>query len=237
MNIENAILFENNHLIAVNKEPGVLSQDDGSTRPVISDLVKEYIKIRDNKPGNVFIGIVHRLDFPVSGALLLAKTSKGASRISAQIRDHSFRKIYLALCSCSASSSMSTEWSRHEAFLERRGDKTFVVQNKNKGQKAILKLKTLASNKDYCLNAVELVTGRKHQIRCQLASLGMPIAGDTKYGSKTAVERRILLHCSFLSFKHPTADELIQVHAPLPEIFSFFLPEAQEITKAEFQKY
>ncbi|MFW6365314.1 MAG: RluA family pseudouridine synthase [Spirochaetota bacterium] len=218
------ILYENNHLIAVNKRCGTLSQDDGSGRVSMPLLVKEYLKHTYNKPGNAFLGIVHRLDFPVSGALLYGKTSKGASRISEQIRRHTFAKYYLVLCD--RSGGTFGEWTTLTDYLTRSGDVTVpAAENDTSARKAIMRIRTVDSFGGSSLHLIQLETGRKHQIRAQLAARGMPIAGDVRYGSTVHIPNAILLHCVLLKFLHPTEQSTVIVHAPLKTPFSTYVPD------------
>ncbi len=197
-NIE--IVYEDNHLLAINKPEGVLSQEDKTGRPDVLTLSKAYLKKEYNKPGNVFLGLLHRLDQPVTGIMLLAKTSKAASRISEQIRKRTFKKTYLAVVSGTLPPSGTL---RH--YLQ-KDSATNVVQVVKKGSKnaklAELTYTRLQASDGFSLVEVNLITGRPHQIRVQFSEEGFPLLGDKKYGSKTTGP--IALHAYSLTFSHPT---------------------------------
>lgn len=216
------ILYEDNHIIAVAKPAGLLTQGDATGAPNLLDELKSFIKRRDNKPGNVFLGMVQRLDKPVSGAILFAKTSKAASRISEQIRKKSVEKLYLAVTELSAEKKEDHKWCRHENYLLRIKDKTVVGRSTDpKAQKAILERKAVYTNKQYGVHLIRLITGRKHQIRAQLSNLEMPILADSKYGSKFDGRSNdcIMLHAIKCTFTHPTQKETVSLIADLPEYF------------------
>jgi 23S rRNA pseudouridine1911/1915/1917 synthase len=220
---ENNILYESNHLIIINKPCGILSQGDSSDRPNLLDEVRNYIKHTYNKPGNVFVGLVHRLDYPVSGAIIYGKTSKGASRISAQIRNRELRKIYIAATHGTVS---FPNWTLLTAYLYRDGDKTFITdKNSNSSQFSSLIIKTIQTSESGNFHIIELLTGRKHQIRAQLSAENIPIVGDTKYGSEINLSNSILLHCRRLIFYHPISGDAITIEAPLHTEFLKIISE------------
>ncbi|TVR16933.1 MAG: RluA family pseudouridine synthase [Balneolaceae bacterium] len=197
-NIE--IVYEDNHLLAINKPEGVLSQEDITARPDVLTLCKSYLKKEYNKPGNVFLGLLHRLDQPVTGVMLLAKTSKAASRISEQIRKRTFRKTYLAVASGTLPASGTF---RHYLQKNTSTNVVEVVKNESKNAKlAELTYTRLQESNDFSLVQINLITGRPHQIRVQFSEEGFPLLGDSKYGSKTT--GRIALHAYSLTFSHPT---------------------------------
>lgn len=200
------IIYEDNHLIAVYKPAGILVQSDKSGEESLMDEVKKYLKKTYHKPGNVFLGLLHRLDRPVSGIILFAKTSKGASRLSEQFRNHTIQKIYQAVVEGKPKSKQQTLIN----FLKKDEQKNRVeVFNKevSGSQRAELSYKVLESNKKYSLLEIELKTGRPHQIRVQLSYIGCPIVGDVKYGASFALpDKSIALSAIGLTFKLPTQE-------------------------------
>jgi len=220
------ILFEDNHLIAVNKPAGLLTQGGMKGHPSLLDNLKKYIKKRDSKPGNVYLGMVHRLDKPVSGVIVFAKTSKAAKRLSESIRKRNVLKIYAALTVDSKTSTgLSEMWIKHQHYLFREHDTTVVgKQCDGSAQQALLQLKTLFSNGQYAFHLVHLETGRKHQIRAQLSHLGLPICGDRKYGSEEVFSRHgIGLHALFFQASHPVREEDLKVLSlPPPQMYGCF---------------
>jgi len=209
------VLYEDNHLIAVLKPGGILVQGDVSRATSLMDMVKDYIKKQYNKPGKVFLGLVHRLDRPVSGVVLFARTSKSASRLSEQWRQRSINKIYWAL----VHGKMRSPSGRLSSYLQKRGKGVSLGVEKRLGvQDAVLSYRTLRVRSGVSLLEVNLHTGRKHQIRAQLAAEGCPIVGDLKYG---APDRRgdgtICLLAKSLTFMHPTRPETIHIEAPTPD--------------------
>ncbi len=221
------VLYEDNHIIVVNKRCGELVQSDPSGAPSLEDRVKSYIKDRYNKSGAVFLGVVHRIDRRVSGAVLFAKTSKALSRLNEQLREGGFRKYYLAV----VQNKPHREQARLESYISRneRINKSFVSEEPQRNSKrAVLNYELIASSTSYHLLRVELLTGRHHQIRAQLSSIGCPIAGDVKYGAKRTLRSGgIALHSYTLGFMHPVSKEFIEVVAPMPgeenlwQIFGF----------------
>ena len=209
------ILYEDNHLIAVYKPAGILVQGDISHEISLLDMVKDYIKKQYNKPGEVFLGLVHRLDRPVGGVVLFARTSKSASRLSVQWRQRSLTKIYWAL----VHGKMPRPSGRLTSFLKKRRQKVSLTDETHKrAQEALLTYRTIFVRGKVSLLEVHLHTGRKHQIRVQLAAEGCPIVGDRKYG---APERRedgtICLVAKSLTFMHPTRPETMYIEAPAPD--------------------
>lgn len=210
------ILYEDNHLLAVNKPAGILVQGDETGDIPLSELAKEYIRKKYEKPGNVFMGVVHRLDRPVSGVVLLAKTSKALTRMNELFRTNKTQKTYLALTEKAPPKNQDTliHWLvKDEA---RNITKAFPNENKN-GLRAELSYQLLASEGGRFLVQVNPVTGRPHQIRVQLASQGCPIVGDLKYGAPTPLpDKSIALHAFRLAFEHPVQKTPVTITAPPP---------------------
>ena len=207
------IIFEDNHLLVIHKPAGLLSQEDHTGRPDVLTLCKEYIKNQYDKPGNVFLGLLHRLDRPVSGVMVLAKTSKAASRISEQIRARKVRKKYQAVVYGTPPPNGVLEH-----YLEKDRQKNIVkVVNKptRKSKKAKLSFNTLVSTESLSLVDVNLETGRAHQIRVQFASINSPIWGDNRYGEKRS--GHIALHAYSFKLEHPTLNEKMTFTAELPD--------------------
>ena len=209
------MLYEDNHLIAVNKPSGVLVQGDASGALSMMDMIKEYIRKKHRKPGNVFLGLVHRLDRPVSGVVLFARTSKAASRISEQFRSRTVEKTYWALVHGTPSQALGGVTS----YLKIGENKVTLAKEGEKAAKeAVLSYSTLWRVKGKTLLEIRLHTGRKHQIRAQLSAIGHPIEGDVKYGAPWHLEQgSIRLAAKSLTFRHPTRRERITIEAPAPE--------------------
>jgi 23S rRNA pseudouridine1911/1915/1917 synthase len=208
------VLYEDNHCLALDKPSGILTMGDRMGEPTLVDFVRDYLREKYAKPGNVFVGVVHRLDRPVSGVVLFARTSKGASRLSEQFRLHKIGKTYLAL----VEGIVSDKQGELCDYLRKDHEHNVVsrVHDERSGQKAVLTYKRLERFGRFTLLEVRPKTGRSHQIRVQLSARGWPIVGDRKYGSKTTVEGYIALHASSLTFAHPTTKELVTVESPLP---------------------
>jgi 23S rRNA pseudouridine1911/1915/1917 synthase len=218
------VLHLDNHTIVVNKRASDIVQGDKTGDTPLSEHVKEYIREEFNKPGNVFCGVVHRLDRPTSGALVFARTSKGLSRLNEQFRNHETRKVYWAVVE-----KMPTNKSGQLVdFLKKneKQNKSYASETETNGsKKAILNYKWVASSDKYHLLEVELETGRHHQIRCQLANIGCIIKGDVKYGARRSnKDASIHLHARILEFSHPTTKESVKVQAPVPQepLWQFF---------------
>lgn len=211
------VLHEDNHTIVVNKRASDIVQGDKTGDEPLPEVIKQYLKEKYNKPGNVFCGVVHRLDRPTSGALVFARTSKALSRLNAQFREKTTDKIYWAV----VENIPSQKSGRLSHYLKKneKQNKSYAHDNEVKGSKhAVLHYKWIASSDKYHLLEVELETGRHHQIRCQLATIGCVIKGDVKYGARRSnKDGSIHLHARKLSFEHPTTKEMISVVAPVPE--------------------
>lgn len=203
------ILFEDNHLLAIYKPAGVLSQEDYSGDPDVLTLCKAYLKKEYKKPGNVFLGLVHRLDRPVAGVMLLAKTSKAASRISEQIRKRTVKKRYLAVVEGNPDDNGML---MHYLLKDRDTNRVKVVDPGNSNaQKSELTFLKTDQKKNLALLNITLITGRPHQIRVQLSHEGFPIVGDSKYGQSTSSE--IALFASELEIIHPTLKKPVNITA------------------------
>ena len=210
------ILYEDNHIIVVVKEPGIPTQEDKTGDKDMLTIVKEYIKVKYNKPGNVYLGLVHRLDRMVGGVMVFAKTSKAASRISEYIRQKNVKKRYLAVVNGTLPVSDQKVELRNYLVKNERLNMSRVVDSTTKGSKeAVLEYKVLKNftynGKDYSLVDIDLHTGRHHQIRLQFAHIGHPLYGDIKYGQKVnKVGQNLALFSYYLSFFHPTKDEYLE---------------------------
>ena len=209
------VLYEDNHLIAVNKKSGDIVQGDKTGDTPLSDFVKEYIKKKYNKPGEVFLGTIHRLDRPTSGIILYARTSKALSRMNKQFRDKEVQKTYLAVVDNPPSNNSGTL----ENYLQKnqKQNKSYVTKNKD-GKHAVLDYKLLKKLDNFYLMEIKPQTGRHHQIRVQLANIGCIIKGDLKYGSKRSnKDASIHLLAHKLEFTHPVKKENITIIAPSPK--------------------
>ncbi len=210
------VLFEDNHLIIVNKKSGDIVQGDKTGDTPLSEIVKEYIKEKYNKPGNVFLGVVHRLDRPTTGIIVFARTSKALERFNKMLREKTVNKTYWAVVKNKPKKEIDTLIG----FLRKnpKNNKSTSYSSEIKGsKKAILHYKLLKSLDNYHLLEVNLETGRHHQIRCQLSAIGSPIKGDLKYGfNRSNKDASIHLHARKLNFTHPVTKEVISIIAPTP---------------------
>lgn len=214
--LEDRILYEDNHLLIVNKLPSEIVQGDKTGDVCLLDDVKSYIKETYSKPGNVYAGLVHRIDRPVSGAVIFAKTSKALSRMTLKIKEREFSKTYLAIVKNKPPKD-ADELSNYMVKNESQ-NKSYIVSSNTKGAKlAQLRYRLIGASDSYYLLEVELITGRHHQIRAQLAHIGCPIKGDLKYGfPRSNPDASISLHAYKLRFEHPTTKDIINVKAPKP---------------------
>lgn len=211
------VLYEDNHIIVINKAAGEIVQGDKTGDESLCETMKRYIKEKYAKPGNVFIGLPHRLDRPVSGIVVFAKTSKALERLNRMFSEGSVKKIYWALTKgipVPAEAELETWILRNEKM-----NKSFSYPKEVKGSKrAVLHYRLAAASQNYNLVEVELKTGRHHQIRCQLSSIGCPIKGDLKYGAQRSnPDGSISLHARYIEFTHPVSKEQIAITAPLPD--------------------
>ena len=222
--LEENILFEDNHIIIINKQPSQIVQGDKTGDRPLSDLVKDYIKVKYNKAGEVFLGVVHRLDRPVSGAVIFARTSKSLTRLNALIKEREIRKTYWAVVKNKPPKEMDTLVD----FLRRdeSKNKSFITGEKTKNaQMASLSYSVLGKSDNYYLLEIDLQTGRHHQIRTQLAAIGCPIKGDLKYGyARSNNDASIHLHARKLNFIHPVTLKPLTIIAPMPNdpVWNYF---------------
>lgn len=210
------VLYEDNHIIIVYKQSGEIVQGDKTGDKPLSETIKEWIKQKYAKPSNVFLGVVHRLDRPVSGIVVFAKTSKALSRLNNMFRNGEVRKTYWAMVQTAPNmpEATLTNW----LVRNEKQNKSYVYNNEMPNAKqAILKYKTIGQTEHYTLLEVNLLTGRHHQIRCQLAAMGCPIKGDLKYGARRSnPDGSISLLSHKVEFIHPVSKQKIVVVSPLP---------------------
>lgn len=217
------VLYEDNHIIAVSKTCHEIVQGDKTGDTPLSETVKAYIKEKYQKPGEVFLGVTHRLDRPTTGVVLFARTSKALTRLNAMFQSHEqIRKTYWAIVSTDKGHQLMDQGEvRLENYLWRNEklNKSFVVKPGTKDAKrAVLTYKAIAHSDRYTLLEINLETGRHHQIRCQLAAIGCPIKGDLKYGAKRSnPDGGISLHARRIEFVHPVSKQDIVITAPVPE--------------------
>lgn len=224
---EGRILYEDNHLLVVNKRAGEIVQADKTEDETLADLYRAFIAKRNGKEGGVFIGIPHRLDRPVSGITVLAKTSKALERLNAMFRNGEMHKFYWALV-CEEpvpAEAELTDWlvrneKQNKSYIFRGNPET-----RKEARQARLKYRTLCGTDNYWLVEVELLTGRHHQIRCQLSSIGCVIKGDLKYGAhRSNPDGGICLHARRITFVHPVRKTEMTIEAPLPDSWSGIVP-------------
>lgn len=211
------VLYEDNHIIIVNKESGEIVQGDKTGDVPLSEIVKMWIKQKHQKPGNVFLGVVHRLDRPVQGVVVFAKTSKALSRLNAMFAKHDeVQKTYWAITKNRPQAEMGT--LTHWLVRNEKQNKSYAYDRERpNAKKAVLEYKLIGASDRYSLLEVRLLTGRHHQIRCQLAKMGCPIKGDLKYGAdRSNPDGSISLLARKIEFTHPVSKQHICVEAPLP---------------------
>ena len=212
------VLYEDNHIIAVNKTCNEIVQGDKTGDTPLSETVKAYIKVKYNKPGEVFLGVTHRLDRPTSGVVLFARTSKALTRLNEMFKSHEqIRKTYWAI----VQGAPKQAEGRLENWLTRNEqlNKSFIAKpGAKEAKQAVLTYKTLVKGEHYTLLEINLETGRHHQIRCQLAAIGCPVKGDLKYGAKRSnPDGGICLHARQIAFIHPVSQEPVCITAPVPD--------------------
>ena len=212
------VLYEDNHLLVINKQAGVLVQGDATGDVPLVDMAKEYIGEKYQKPGDVFLGVVHRLDRPVSGVVVFARTSKALERMNALFRDRKTQKTYWALVTNKPARNEGT--LVHWLIKDEKKNKTTAYSKENpNGSRSELHYKVIDNKRGYFLIEVNPITGRPHQIRVQLASMGCPIVGDVKYGSRIpSPDGSLALHARQLKFIHPVRHEPLIVSASLPGV-------------------
>jgi len=210
------ILHQDNHTLIINKCSSDIVQGDKTGDVPVSERIKSYLKEKYNKTGNVFCGVVHRLDRPTSGVLLFARTSKALSRLNDQFRSKTTQKTYWALVERKPEKHADT--LEHWLLKNEKQNKSYVVApDRRDAKRAALTYRYLISSEYYHLLEIELLTGRHHQIRCQLAHIGCPIKGDVKYGAtRSNSDGSIHLHARKLCFVHPTTKQTISIEAPVP---------------------
>jgi 23S rRNA pseudouridine1911/1915/1917 synthase len=223
--IASQVLYEDNHIIIINKLPSQIIQGDKTGDIPLSELLKEYIKAKYSKPGEVFLGVVHRLDRPVSGVTIFARTSKALSRLNEMLKSREIRKTYWAVVKNQPpqiNDRLINYLNRDEAR-----NKSFIVsENTKSAQRAELTYRLLGKSNSYYLLEVDLLTGRHHQIRAQLAAIGCPIKGDLKYGfARSNPDGSIHLHARQINFIHPVKKEMLSIIAKPPSdpVWDFFL--------------
>jgi 23S rRNA pseudouridine1911/1915/1917 synthase len=222
--IDSSVLYEDNHLIILNKRPSDIVQGDKTGDEPLSDILKSYIKERYNKPGEVFLGVVHRLDRPVSGALIFARTSKALTRLNIMLRDGQIHKTYWAV----VKNAPQDNEGHLVQYLTRNPEKnkSFVHEGPvNGSQKAELIYKVIDKSDGYFLLEINLLTGRHHQIRAQLSAMGCPVKGDLKYGyPRSNPGGFIHLHARTIEFLHPVKKEPVKISADPPndKLWDFF---------------
>lgn len=225
-NPQNQILYEDNHLIIVNKLPSQIVQGDKTGDEPLSEKVKTYIKEKYNKPGNVFLGVVHRLDRPVSGIVIFARTSKALSRLNEILKNRQIKKMYWAVVDKLPPDE--TGHLNHCIYRDQKKNKSFIVKKGKKNAKsAELKYKHISSSDRYHLLEIELITGRHHQIRAQLSYIGCPVKGDLKYNyPRSNKNASIHLHARSVEFVHPVSKEIIDILADPPKdpLWDYFKP-------------
>lgn len=211
------VVYEDNHIIIVSKSSGEIVQGDKTGDQPLSEMVKQYIKEKYHKQGNVFLGVVHRLDRPVGGVVVFAKTSKALSRLNIMFRDGEVHKVYWAITKNTPREEEAT--LTHWIVRNEKQNKSYAYDHEVRNSKlAKLHYKLISRTENYCLLEISLMTGRHHQIRCQLAKIGCPIKGDLKYGApRSNPDGSISLLARKVDFMHPVSKERVVAEAPLPE--------------------
>ncbi len=211
------VVYEDNHIIVVNKTASEIVQGDKTGDVPLSDMVKQYLKEKYQKPGNVFVGVTHRLDRPVSGLVIFAKTSKALSRLNEMFKNSEIKKTYWAIVK-ECPKQEEAELTHYLVRNEKQNKSYAYAEEVKNSKKAVLHYKLIARSDNYYLLEVDLKTGRHHQIRCQLAKMGSPIKGDLKYVAPRAkTDGSFCLHARSVKFIHPVSKEWIELEAPVPE--------------------
>ena len=209
------IIYEDNHLLVVEKPINVIVQEDNTKDKDLLTILKEYIREKYNKPGNVYLGLVHRLDRPVGGIMVFARTSKSASRLSEQIRNKTFKKTYNAV----VIGNINEKGTLKDKLL--KNEKTNIVIISDKGKEAILHYKKIDYKNNMSLVEINLETGRPHQIRVQFSNYGYPLYGDNKYNKNATSNEQIALFAKRIEFIHPTTKKLLTFELDLPSRYPF----------------
>lgn len=213
------IIYEDNHIIVVEKKPNILVQKDNTNDICLTDIIKDYIKIKYNKPGNVYLGLVHRLDRPVGGIMVFAKTSKAAERLSKSIQNKEITKIYYAV----VEGTPNKEGTFKDYIIKDNNTNTSHITSKDKGKIAILNYTTIATINNMSLVKINLITGRSHQIRVQFSYHNNPLIGDQRYNKKATPNLDIALFAKILEFTHPVTKEKLHFELDLPDKYPFNL--------------
>ncbi len=211
------VIYEDNHLLVVEKPINIPTQEDNTKDKDLLTILKEYIKEKYNKPGNVYLGLVHRLDRPVGGIMVFARTSKAASRLSEQVRNKTFKKTYNAV----VIGNIENTGKLKDYLL--KDEKRNIVKVDEKGKEAILNFKKLNFKDNMSLVEINLETGRSHQIRVQMSHHGYPLFGDQKYNKNAKVGEQIALFAKKIEFVHPTTNELLTFELDLPNRYPFII--------------
>jgi len=213
------VVYEDNHIIVVNKRSGEIVQGDKTGDTPLSEMVKHYIKEKYHKPGEVFLGVVHRLDRPVSGLVIFARTSKALSRLNKMFAEGEVHKTYWAVVEKAALPMASSALLTHWLTRNEQQNKSYAYDHEVRGsKKAQLRYTVIGQGDRYSLLEVQLLTGRHHQIRCQLSAVGCPIRGDLKYGARRSnPDGSISLLARRIEFVHPVSRQPLTIEAPLPD--------------------
>lgn len=215
--LDQQIVFEDNHLLIINKKAGQLVQGDKTGDPSLLDLIKDFIKKRDQKPGNVFLGLVHRIDRPTSGLVIYAKTSKALTRLTQMVKNREIKKTYWAI----VQKTMIPQSQRLVHYLqknEKTNKATVFIKPTDNAKESILNYQIIKILDNFQLLEIDLETGRHHQIRAQLSKIGAAIKGDLKYGAaRSNPDGGIHLHARKLEFTHPVTKENLEITAPVPQ--------------------
>ena len=213
------ILYEDNHIIVVEKPVNIPVCEDDSHDKDLLNMLKEYIKVKYNKPGNVYLGLVHRLDRPVGGVMVFARTSKAASRLNRQINNHVVEKVYYAV----VEGKVAKDGEMVDYLIKDTKNNISFVGNKNNGKESKLNYRLISYKDNYSLVEIFLNTGRSHQIRVQFSSRGFPLVGDQKYGRNRDGKTNIALFAHKLVFKHPVSGERLEFNLDIPKRYPFNL--------------
>lgn len=213
------VIYEDNHIIVVEKKPNILVQQDNTKDICLTEIIKKYLKIKYNKPGNVYLGLVHRLDRPVGGIMVFAKTSKAATRLSKAIKENKITKIYYAV----VVGKTNKEEKYIDYITKDNKTNTSFITDKTNGKEAILTYETIKTKNNLSLVKIHLITGRSHQIRVQFSHHSHPLIGDQKYNKKATPNTDIALFAKVLEFYHPVTKEKLHFELDLPNKYPFNL--------------